>query len=77
MSNNVINFNEIREEKKRPKDLLKIRDFLPKYGLKYDFLYKWAVTKKQIKVYCNGGIYLSENDVLEFLNKRALKYGRD
>lgn len=71
---NVVNLNQFKGENSRPSDLLKIRDFKAKYGLNYEYLYKWAVIKKQIKVYSMGGIALSEKEVLEFEEKRALKW---
>lgn len=77
MKNNVINFERVKDENKRPSDLLRIKDFEAKYGLKYDYLYKWAVSKKQIKVYSMGGIALSEKEVLDFEQRKALRYGRN
>lgn len=74
MKNNVINLNGFNN---RPSDLLKIKDFKAKYGLSYEYLYKWSVIKKEINVYSMGGIALSEKEVLEFENKRALRYGRN
>ena len=74
---NVVNLEQFKNGSSRPTDLLKIRDFKAKYGLNYEYLYKWAVIKKQIKVYSMGGIALSEKEVLEFENKRALRYGRN
>lgn len=77
MENNVVNLEQFKSENSRPNDLLKIRDFKAKYGLNYEYLYKWAVLKKQIKVYSMGGIALSEKEVLDFEQKRALRYGRN
>lgn len=76
MQENVINLNRFLESK-RPTDLLKIKDFEKKYGLKYEYLYKWSVQKKQIKVYSMGGIALSEREVLEFEERKAQRYGRN
>jgi hypothetical protein len=76
MQENVINLSRFLETK-RPNDLLKIKDFEKKYGLKYEYLYKWSVQKKQIKVYSMGGIALSEREVLEFEERKAQKYGRN
>lgn len=76
MQENVINLSRFLETK-RPTDLLKIKDFEKKYGLKYEYLYKWSVQKKQIKVYSMGGIALSEREVLEFEERKAQKYGRN
>lgn len=77
MENNVIYFERAKDENNRPKDLLKIKDFEAKHGLKYDYLYKWAVSKKQIQVYSMGGIALSEKEVLDFEKRKALRYGRN
>lgn len=75
MKNNVLNFNKFSDS--RPSDLLKIKDFKAKYGLNYEYLYKWSVIKKQIRVYSMGGIALSEKEVLEFEQKKAANYGRN
>lgn len=74
--NNVINLERFKNEN-RPDDLLKIKEFESKYGLKYDYLYKWAVIKKEITVYSMGGIALSEKEVLDFERRKALRYGRN
>lgn len=74
MQNNVINLNGYRCNP-RPNDLLRIKDFEKKYGLKYEYLYKWSVQKKQITVYSMGGIALSESEVLGFEERKAKKYG--
>lgn len=76
MQNNVINLDGFKKNT-RPNDLLRIKDFQEKYGLKYEYLYKWAVLKKEIKVYSMGGIALSESEVLNFEERKAKKYGRN
>ena len=70
---NVINF--IREE--IPSDLLTFKEIEIKHGIKYQYLYKWACTMGQIRIFNRGKLKLSEREVLDFTEKRALKYGRD
>lgn len=72
--NNVINLNR---EEVRPNDLMTFKELYLKYGYKYNYLYKWACLKNQIKIYPVGTLKLSESEVLEFERKRAMKYGRD
>jgi hypothetical protein len=70
---NVINF--IREE--IPSDLLTFKEIEIKHGIKYQYLYKWACIMGQIRIFNRGKLKLSEREVLDFTEKRALKYGRD
>ena len=74
--NNVINLERFKDEQ-RPDDLLKIKDFEQKHGLKYEYLYKWSVLKGEIKVYSMWGIALSEKEVLDFERRKAMRYGRN
>ena len=73
MKNNVINLNrEII-----PNDLMTFKELESKHGYKYGYLYKWACLKKQIPLYYNGQLRISEKDVLNFDRMRVLKkYGR-
>jgi predicted site-specific integrase-resolvase len=48
-----------------------------KHGIKYQYLYKWACTMGQIRIFNRGKLKLSEKEVLDFTEKRALKYGRN
>ena len=68
--NNVINFNK----GSIPNDLMSFREISEKYKLKYGFLYKWSVLEKAIRTYDRGGIVISENDLLEFLDRRGKKW---
>ena len=70
---NIINFT--REE--IPSDLMSFKEIEMKHGIKYQYLYKWACTMGQIRIFNRGKLKLSEREVLEFTNRRALKYGRD
>ena len=67
--NNVISIN-----RDMPNDLMLFSEIKEKYGLKYDFLYKWSIIKKEIKPYDKGGIAVSERDLLIFLDKRSKKW---
>jgi hypothetical protein len=70
--NNVISFT--REE--IPNDLMSFKEIEIKHGIKYQFLYKWACTMGKIRIFNRGKLKLSEREVLEFTEKRTLKYGR-
>lgn len=77
---NVINFD--RSLNNRPDDLMSLIDLCAKYSnYTYSYLYKWSVRAKKeglkhITPYWEGGLVLSEREVLEFDDKkRKLKYG--
>jgi hypothetical protein len=70
---NIINFT--REE--IPNDLMTFKEIEIKHGIKYQYFYKWACTMGQIRIFNRGKLKLSEREVLEFTNRRALKYGRN
>ena len=70
---NIINFT--REE--IPSDLMSFKEIEMNHGIKYQYLYKWACTMGQIRIFNRGKLKLSEREVLEFTEKRALKYGRN
>lgn len=68
--NNVIQINRDM----MPNDLMSFRQIGEKYGLKYGFLYKWSVLKKELRTYDRAGIVISEKDLLEFLDKRGRRW---
>jgi predicted site-specific integrase-resolvase len=59
-----------------PTDLMTFKEIEEKHGIKYQYLYKWACTMGQIRIFNRGKLKLSEKEVLDFTEKRALKYGR-
>jgi hypothetical protein len=69
---NIISFK--RED--IPTDLMTFKEIEDKHGIKYQYLYKWACTMGQIRIFNRGKLKLSEKEVLDFTEKRALKYGR-
>lgn len=75
MQNNVININRNREDI-IPEDLMTFKALGIKHNLKYGFLYKWACMKNEIHIYDRGTLMLSEKEVIEFVEKRAKKYGK-
>lgn len=70
---NIISFK--RED--IPTDLMTFKEIEEKHGIKYQYLYKWACTMGQIRIFNRGKLKLSEKEVLDFTEKRALKYGRN
>ncbi len=62
------------ENQDTPNDLMTLNEIVKKYGIKYDFIYKWSCRLKIIPVYDKGGIAISEKDYLNFREKRALKW---
>ena len=56
-----------------PNDLMSIKEICLKHGFDYDYLYKWSILKKEIKVYFRGIWKLSESEVLEFSRAVAEK----
>lgn len=56
-----------------PQDLMSIKELCLKHGYNYDYLYKWAILKRVIKVYERGSWKLSESEVLEFSRQQAEK----
>ena len=68
--NNIISFNRDAQ----PGDLMSFREIGSKYGLKYGFLYKWSVLEKKLRTYDRGGIVISENDLLRFLDERGKRW---
>lgn len=64
----------LRENQSTPNDLLTLEEIVQKYGIKYDFIYKWSRRLGVIPVYDKGGIAISESDYLEFREKRKLKW---
>ena len=67
--NNVISIN-----KDRPNDLMTFAEIKAKHGLKYDYLYKYTMIKKELTPYDKGGIAISEKELLSFLDKRSRKW---
>lgn len=74
--NNVISFNREVVKEDIPTDLMTFKEIEDKHGIKYQYLYKWACTMGQIRIFNRGKLKLSEKEVLDFTEKRALKYGR-
>lgn len=64
----------LRENRDTPNDLLTLKEVKEKYGIKYDFIYKWSVRLGVIPVYDKGGIAISEQDYLTFRDKRRKKW---
>ena len=64
----------LRENQNTPEDLLTLKEIMEKYGIKYDFIYKWSVRLGVIPVYDKGGIAISEQDYLDFREKRRKKW---
>lgn len=75
--NNVISFNREVVKEGIPTDLMTFKEIEEKHGIKYQYLYKWACTMGQIRIFNRGKLKLSEKEVLDFTEKRALKYGRN
>lgn len=67
MKNNVINLMN-REQSSVPDDLMTFKEIESKYKIKYQTLYKYTKTLKEIPVYTRGGLRVSERDVIEWLN---------
>lgn len=64
----------LRENRNTPDDLLTLKEVVNKYGIKYDFIYKWSCRLGVIPVYDKGGIAISEQDYLDFRENRRKKW---
>lgn len=72
--NNVINF--LRDDS--PTDLMSFDELRLKHGFKYGYLYKHSCMTGELKVYPRGVLKLSEKEVLDYVERKALrKYGRN
>lgn len=61
-----------------PNDLMSFNELKEKHGFKYAYLYKHSCITGEITVYPRGTLKLSEKEVLDFEQRKALaKYGRD
>ena len=72
--NNVINLNKSKIE--IPNDLMTFKEIESKYKIKYSTLYKYTKTLKEISVYTRGGLRVSEQDIIAWLNS-GLEPARD
>lgn len=72
--NNIVNF---KKEVNRPTDLLSIRDYETKFGIKYDYLYKKSVIEGLIEPHFTPEWALSQKEVFTFLeNEKSKKLNR-
>ena len=61
-----------------PNDLMTFNELTVKHGFKYAYLYKHSCITGEITVYPRGTLKLSEKEVLDFEQRKALaKYGLD
>jgi hypothetical protein len=67
---NVIQLNRIEI---RPTDLLPIREYETKFGIKYDYLYKKSVIEGLIEPHYTPEWALSQKEVFAFLEKEKQK----
>lgn len=59
-----------------PSDLMTLRELEAKHGFTYQFLYKHA-RLGSFPIHYRGVLKASERDVLNFVERKAQKYGRD
>ena len=76
MTNNVVELKSLSQVN-FPNDLMTFKELEKKHGFKYSYLYKWACLEREIQVYNRGSLKLSEAEVLNFVEKRVRKYGRN
>lgn len=67
---NIVNF---KKEVNRPTDLLSIRDYETKFGIKYDYLYKKSVIEGLIEPHFTPEWALSQKEVFAFLENEKSK----